>query len=263
MEARRPIARLYKGEVGWFRVENRPAVTQPTQPGSAQEARRLYDGRFALAPLEKQTVCPEVTGTGPVLILVHGIGGDGHEWIPVLPVLDRLGPSQQYMYRWFFPKERKELVDGLVRGIEQLARCNPSRRVLVLAHSAGGVLCSFAASLIRVPPSGKVEIITVASPLAGSGTRSTLPVEDEETRFLLSLGGVIPGYPAAAPGVEVVHMRTRYPADEAMKPSSSGHQPNAPGAVVEGARTVELPDSVDHVTSLLFVATQLVERERL
>ncbi|MBS1151804.1 MAG: hypothetical protein H6Q89_3502 [Myxococcaceae bacterium] len=43
-----------------------------------------------------------------------------------------------------------------------------------------------------------------------------------------------------------------------MKPNSSGLAPNDPSAVVRGARVVELPNTVDHNTSLLYVARELV-----
>ena len=36
-----------------------------------------------------------------------------------------------------------------------------------------------------------------------------------------------------------------------------GHLPNAPTAIVQGARTIELPATVDHSTSLLYVAQEL------
>jgi pimeloyl-ACP methyl ester carboxylesterase len=272
-EARPPVARLYGGQVGWFQVEptlKLDSEGNPLLPGlSAADLRednrvsqllmRAYGQQFA--PVKLGSECPTAPADrrrGPVLVLVHGIGGDGLEWVPVVPTLAALDPVAIYMYRWFFPRERGELLDGLVNGLQALAACYPEAKLELVAHSAGGVLSSFAASRIALPEHSALRILTVASPLAGSGMRTGLDVEDDNTRFLMHLGGVIPGYPEAAARVSVVHLRTQWPADSAMKPNSAGYSPNDPSAVVKGARLVELPDTVDHDTSLLHVARELV-----
>src|SRR5439155_1274890 len=105
---------------------------------------------------------------------------------------------------------------------------------IVLGHSAGGVLAAFAASRVELgEPPHPVDIITVASPLAGVGARPAVDETDDETWFFNDLGATHRAYPAAKPGVHVLHLRTLYPADRVMKPTRGGYSPNAISAVVK------------------------------
>jgi pimeloyl-ACP methyl ester carboxylesterase len=273
IETRPPVARLFKGDVGWFEVTTGltldaagnpvlPAVTPEVlaeNPSVKKLLLKTYAEQFAESQLDGR--CGAAASAGVVFILVHGVGGDGLEWLPVVPTLAKAGPRAMYMYRWFFPRERGELLDALVSGVERIAACHPGSRLVLLAHSAGGVLASFAASRFRVPEGTALEVLTVASPLAGSGMRADFELDDD-TRFLLQLGGVIRGYPAAAPRVRVTHLRTDWPADAAMKPSSKGYRPNDPAVRVEGAEVIDLPASLDHSTALLHAAEELASGRR-
>ena len=71
------------------------------------------------------------------------------------------------------------------------------------------------------------------------------------------LGSTRHGYPAASPGVTVVHLRTQYPADQVMKPSRAGYAPNAISASVKGAKVLDLPDTLDHDDALMYVAREI------
>jgi len=107
-------------------------------------------------------------------------------------------------------------------------------------------------------PDGWVTVLTVASPLAGTVSRSGNAGGAEEATVMLDLGSAIAAYPEAARGVRVLHLRTQYPADSVMKPSL-GRTPNDPSIGVPGARQVNLPDTLNHMTALHYVAERVAD----
>ncbi len=261
------IARV---ETGWFAVEPRlsvdengavllpPAVTLADEDDAPYMERLMRAHRSQYHRVELDEACPATKGPGTVFVLVHGIGGEGSEWVSVIPTLARAQPSAIYMYRWFAYAERGKIVAGLVDGVQQLARCHPDSRIIVLAHSAGGVLAAFAASRLHLATRPyPVTLITVASPLAGVGARPEIENADDHMHFFNDLGTTHRGYPAASSGATVLHLRTHYPADAVMAPTRAGYSPNALSAVVKGARVLDLPDTLGHDDSLLYVARQL------
>jgi len=277
------ISRRITGPVGWFQVENTFALgpdggaTLPPKPSELSEAEEAdYDegdaievrlkARFerAMTPMvvDAETPCPAITGNmgkpppGPVYLLVHGIGGAGPEWYPVLALLDRTHPAAMFMFRWQMTQDRSTILDTLTPGMNRIIACYPNHPITVLAHSAGGVLMAFEASRLTVGE--HVLVYTVASPLAGVGYRSAVEEDDDNTRFLNDLGAARKTYSAAAPNVEVVHLRTSYPADHVMKPNRFGRPPNQRGVGVENAREVDLPEDIGHDDSLIYVARQIL-----
>ncbi len=226
----------------------------------AQRMKGVYRAQFL--PVRLDAECSELPsgpgGKGPLYLLVHGVEGDGVEWWPVIPTLERAHPARQFMYRWMPNAQRGELVDGLVKGVNRLTACFPEASpIVLLAHSAGGVISSFAASRLQLQPGQQLHLLTVASPLAGVGYRKG-GEDDDETRLINDLGTAQTQYPAAAPHVHVTHFRTQYPADAVMKPNMFGHPPNKRGVGVAGAREVDLPETLGHDPSLLYVAKELV-----
>jgi alpha-beta hydrolase superfamily lysophospholipase len=155
--------------------------------------------------------------------------------------------------------ERGHLLDLLVKGLDRVAQCYPNNHVVVLGHSAGGVLLAFAASRFTIAgdTTRRVDVLTVASPLAGVGLRGGIDVDDDDTHFFNDLGAVRGGYPAAAPSVFVTHLRTQYPADTVMEPNRMGYAPNAPEAVVKGATVIDVPATLGHDESLVWAARQI------
>ena len=225
------------------------------------EPEQAYDALFSeVALLEPGAPCPKVEAgkEGDVLVLVPGLPSDGREWWPALLQLSRTHPQAIFMFRWSADKKRDTLVDALTRGLDRLAACMVgAKRIRVIAHSAGGVLASFAAGRMRLPPKApRVEVLTVASPLAGTAIRSE-ETPDPEASFVIELGGTYPPYPGPAQGVMVIHFRTHAPADPDMRPSRSGHSPNDPQVGVRGAREVDLPEALGHGEALAYVCAQL------
>jgi hypothetical protein len=270
----RPVTRLMsraQGESKWFRVVPGPVVTTVNEDVRREQDEQLerYEQQFSLLWLERDTSCAALTGrqapgTAPVYILVHGIGGDGPEWWPVIPTLDQTHPSAIFMFKWSPAGQHRELLETLTAGVLRISECYPNAAPLVvLCHSAGGVIASFAVHEFKVPqlPSGpRLHVLTVASPLAGTGYRSGQDNQDDESdlRLIYELGAAQVGYQAAPYGVSVIHFRTQFPSDKVMKPNMFGHIPNERGIGVAGAREVDLPAELTHESSLLYVAQELV-----
>ncbi len=239
---------------GWFEVD-------------ARAAERPYAARFFPATLQRTEGCeglPPPEGEGPVLVLVPGVHGDGPEWEGLIPRLSMLAPASVYMFRWVPYDARDALVERLAEGLTRLARCSPEREVIVLAHSAGGVLASYAAGRLALPlrtgERPRLVVLTVASPLAGTQLFSSPLAEGRaQPSFFFDLGAEIFRYPPSGPGVEVYHLRTQYPADRVMRRTPLGGLPNDRSVKVPGARQIDLPPSIGHVEALGYVAQRLVD----
>jgi len=264
------VQSLARVETGWFAVEPRltideqgavmlPPATSLDQEDPApymERLRRAHKSQFHRVDLD--AACPAAAGSGTVYVGVHGIGGEGTEWVGVIPTLARTRPAGLYMYRWFAYDVRGSIVKGLVDGVQKLARCHADSPIVVLSHSAGGVIAAFAASRFQVSwRTEPITIVTVASPLAGVGARPEIEDAGDDMHFFNDLGTTHRSYPAASPGIRVLHLRTHYPADAVMKPTRAGYSPNALSAVVKGSRVLDLPDTLGHDDSLLYVAREL------
>lgn len=226
-----------------------------------------YEARYAPLPLDQEAPCDRVApgpASAPVWVLVHGVGGDGAEWVPVL---DALGPTQTagvYLYRWVPYDDLHAVGERFAAGVNRVLACRPDAEVRVIAHSAGGVVASWGAAGLVVPDGARVELLTVASPLAGTRPRERNGDGRPEARIMLDLGSAITAYPAAPPRVSVAHLRTSPPppdapelGDSVMVPSA-GRLPNDPGVGVPGARQVDLPPELTHLGALAYVVERLV-----
>lgn len=225
------------------------------RPGALPQHRR-YATRFDALTIEPKLECSrlheaaDAEPDAPVLVVVHGLGGAGPEWDDALSMLQRSHPAATYVYRWESLERREEILRRLTLGLDSLAGCL-HRRIIVLAHSAGGILSSLAASKVELPADVQLEVVTVASPLAGTMARP----EEKSPFFLFDLGSRLAPYQPASDNVKVVHLRTSWPADRWMKPGRDGVKPSA--ASVPGATVVDLPDELSHVGALLWVANRI------
>ena len=105
--------------------------------------------------------------TRTLVVLVHGAFGFGSEWAPVLDAL-RAAPATEFVaYRWpggwgglYGPAGRLAAV--LQRALDDAP---PTlTEVLVVAHSAGGVITQIAAGALRVRPGLRLTVVSVAAP---------------------------------------------------------------------------------------------------
>lgn len=240
------------GSSGWLQVD----------PPSRQVAAR-YDDRFHIVPLDAPGFSCASVGLPPeglVVVLVHGLKGDGAEFEEALPLIAASKPAGMFMFRWVPFDKLEPIANRFSAGISALAACRPSGEILVLAHSAGGVVISTGASAIVLPESAKdgaVKMLTVASPLAGTMNRARTAGRNE-SRFLLDLGTRFREYAPAGRGVRTVHLRTQFPADQVMKPQGE-FAPNDRAVGSPGAPQVDLPAELGHVESLTWVAKKVAD----
>lgn len=240
--------------VGWYRAD---------KPPPEEDA---YDARFETIVLSSDGPCDPVTArqgeaSHPVIVLVPGIGGDGAEMRKALPLVMGAKPASVFMFRYGPFEQRDALAEQLAVGISRLAACIPdgAGRILVLAHSAGGVLASHAVSRVKPPESYRgdwLTLLTVASPLAGTDRVPPGRNTPEQRPLMLELGIKITEYPKPVFGVHVVHLRSSAESDEFMRPSGT-HQPNDPAVGVPGAPQIDLPVKLDHSEALVFVAKKI------
>ncbi len=239
-----------RGKSGWFRADRPPKTPD------------AYQDRFEMLALGSYGLpCEELErrqrdASKPIIVLVHGISGDGAEMEASVPILMDWGPASLFMLRWMPYEDRDGVAARLASGLNQLAQClsGSSGRILVIAHSAGGVVASHAASLVRSP----VVIFTVASPLAGTGHLPGDPEGRQQRMLARDLGTAIASYPPAAPGVRVVHLRSFAPSDSVMEPRD-GHLPNDPRVGVPNAPQIDLPSDLDHTQALIHVVRRVVD----
>ncbi len=239
------------GVAGWFTVDDKSVLA--------------YPARFTKLPMDDLEDCPSLLQklgpTSLVVVLVHGVKGDGTEMLAPMESFPKLPPHTLLMYRWAPWLTRDTITEELALGINRLSRCLAGRapRLLVIGHSAGGVVCSYAAHQLRPSPEVPVTIVTVASPLSGSNWRRRNEGDREEATFMLDLGSDIRGYPAPGAGVTVLHLRTNAKSDQVMEPGPNGHLANDPAVGVPGAEQIDLPDTLTHDGSLAWVVERLVE----
>lgn len=234
---------------GWAQID-RPGLERATN----------YQERFSHRPFDSDdATCAQLglAPTGPAVVLVPGIGGDRAEWEEAVAEISASRPAALFMFRWG-PMERLEaMTRDLALGLSTLLSCRPEEEVVVLAHSAGGIIASAAAPLVRAPPGDapRLKILTVASPLAGILSWRKPGIDGgPQTHFIVQLGARLTPYSAPAPGVAAVHLRTHYPADPVMRPAKN-FIPNDPAVGIPGARQLDLPADLGHDEALLAVAS--------
>jgi pimeloyl-ACP methyl ester carboxylesterase len=238
---------------GWAQID---------RPGGGGGVAARYHDRFSHHPFSAtHPGCGAlaVEPQGPVLVLVPGLRGDGQEFREALPLLAASRPGGLFMFR-FGPFEKLErMADDLALGLSRLLACRPAQEVVVLAHSAGGVLISTAVSRVQLPddsPRGALKVLTVAAPLAGMIGR--VNTAQGSPNFFLDLGRRFLSYPSAPAAVRAVHLRTSFPADPVMKPNGDFF-PNDLEVGIPDARQINLPAQLGHDEALLHVALKLAD----
>jgi pimeloyl-ACP methyl ester carboxylesterase len=234
---------------GWAQVAIRPVEN--------------YQDHFSHSPFgTAKPTCAELglKPEGPVLVLVPGIRGDGEEFEESLPILAASRPAGMFMFRWVLMEKLPGMASDLAHGISRLVACRPKQPVVVLAHSAGGVIVATAASKLVIPaqsPDDVVTILTVAAPLAGTMARERRDA-GRPPPLMIDIATHIRSYASAPRGVRAAHLRTAYPADELMEPSGD-FVPNDPAVGIPLARQIDLPPHLGHDESLIHVAYRLAD----
>jgi len=239
-----------KDGYGWFHS----TVTVQQRPYA--EGFELVAARIEEVPCERLSEDWR-PGRRPIYVVVHGAGGEGPEIQKSMPLLASGAPTALYVLRWSAWETQRKLVRRLARGVSHLARCAGDREVLVIAHSAGGVLAALAGGSIDAPlREGKpsVTLLTVGAPL--SGAIGHMPGRRQAAHFFFDLARPLE-YPEPAEGVRVIQLRTDLPGDVQMAPIF-GHPPNDPSVGVPGAPMIDLPTSLSHSAALYYVSHVIV-----
>lgn len=199
----------------------------------------VVDGEHAALP-------PLRPGTERLFVLVPGLLGYGWEWDRPVARL-RAAPHTDFVVFWWEPwgsvlRAAGELARVLRRA---LATAPPSvREVVVVAHSAGGLVTAHALAGLGAP-ARKLTLVTVGAPFAGMHICPWSEVDVLHAPLMLSVAARYHDYPPPPPGVEVIEYVTSYPADPVMHPYW-GRSAAPPDVGPAGARRIEVDPEFDH-----------------
>jgi hypothetical protein len=165
--------------------------------------------RCHVVPTVEPRRLPEVPPGAPALVvLVPGAFGFGTEWAETVRELAR-ARLPFFVYWWHRPRRSPSLTAEDLRAILQAALDRSSvPELCVLSHSAGGLLASYAARGLRVPPGRRVSVHAIAAPREGTRVSHYAPDERPNTPLGLAVGGVQPDYPPPPAGVTIVEYHT-------------------------------------------------------
>lgn len=146
---------------------------------------------------------PIPAGAHTLVVLVHGAFGFGDEWDPVVAALRAQPGFAFFAYRWPGPwagTPRRAV--ALAQTLQAALDTSPPSvtEVIVLAHSAGGMIAHYAARQLRVPPGRRVVVALLDAPYA---INIAPPVEETRpnTPLGLAVGRTQPRYPPLPAGV--------------------------------------------------------------
>jgi pimeloyl-ACP methyl ester carboxylesterase len=160
--------------------------------------------------LTRPSVAPPPLAGRVRVVLVGGGFGFGDEWRPVIAAL-RATHADFYVFAWPGPfRDPPGHAQALVRLLQHDLDRAPLERLVILAHSAGGMLGGWVVRKLRVPPGKQVFLAAIAS---GREMNFAPYVPDEKvnTPMGMAMGGERPPIPPIPPGVTVVQYRTENP----------------------------------------------------
>jgi pimeloyl-ACP methyl ester carboxylesterase len=199
-------------------------------------------------------------GTERLFVLVPGMLGYGWEWEAPMARL-RKTPGVDFVVFWWQPwgsvdRAAREL-RAVLRGAAESAP--PSvREIVVLAHSAGGVVAAHAIGRLPSPPRA-LTLVTVGAPFAGMHICPWSETDVLHAPLFLSIAAVYHDYPAPPAGVRVVEYVTSYPADPVMHPYW-GRSAAPPEIGPAGRRRISVDPALDHNFVLDRVMADLLGR---
>ncbi len=199
--------------------------------------------------------------TTRLFVLVPGLLGYGWEWTEPVKRL-RASRHTDFVVFWWDPWDSVERAAGeLDRVLERaLVEAPPSvREIVVVAHSAGGLVAAHAVGRMPPPPR-KLTLVTVGAPFAGMHICPWSEVDILHAPLMLSVAAIYHQYPPPPPGVDVIEYVTSYPADPVMHPYwGKSAAPSDVGPV--GARRIEVDPKLDHNFVIDRVMADLLPRQ--
>ena len=200
----------------------------------------------AVVDVERQRLPTLKPGTERLFVIVPGLLGYGWEWDAPVARL-RATPGVDFVVFWWEPwgsvdRAARQLDAVLTRA---LADAPPSvREIVVVAHSAGGLIAAHAIGRLP-PPARKVTLVTIGAPFAGMHICPWSEVDIIHAPLMLGVAAVYHKYPPPPPGVDVIEYITKYPADPVMHPHW-GTTPSRSDVGPAGARRIEVDPKLDH-----------------
>lgn len=204
---------------------------------------------------------PVPAGTRTLFVLVPGLLGYGWEWNGAQIALGQLDAASVLVYEW----DPWASLHGASRRLAEhcrflLRRLPPSvRRVVVIGHSAAGLLVVRAAGELSPPPGVQLEVLAVGAPLAGMGINPWSPLDLTKTVLPIALSGSFARWPEPAAGLRLRIFPTG-PSDPVMRPRL-GHDPGDRRVLPPGAELTPLPRELDHNVALSYLARRIVAEE--
>lgn len=200
-------------------------------------------------------------GTQTVYLLVPGLLGYGWEWDAAQAEFARLPDTVTLVWSWDPWRSLAQSGDDLTRHIEYLARRLPAsvQRLVVVGHSAAGLLLLWASSRVQVPDKLGLTMVSIGAPLAGQGFNPWCGYDDRRTPLPIALGSKFSLWPSPAAGVKLIVFATG-PRDPVMA-SHFGHDPGDRAVLPKEADIIALPSSLDHNLALGEIAKQLRQQE--
>lgn len=269
-------------------ASNPPPIGRRPPPCPAAPAARPADARWLALSLTLASLagcrytairdqCPSCTvvsrqqprsplppGTRRLFVLVPGLLGFGWEWDQPLVHLRAVPAAAIEAFDWRPGSSAARVGRDLAEVVDAALREAPSlEQVVLVGHSAGGLLTARAAALVHVPAGKQVLVVNVGTPYAGlHATPLEGPVDGWWSPLTLSIGGVFTAasYLPLAPRVTVESWVTPWPGDPVMKPRF-GHHPDDPRVGPPGPR-FPAPAGTDHNHVLGAVVEQLAARLR-
>ncbi|MSP60023.1 MAG: hypothetical protein EXR72_06715 [Myxococcales bacterium] len=205
-------------------------------------------------------------GTRAVFVLVPGMLGYGWEWDQPKALLDAAPATVTQVFSWSPWSSLGRVAEDFAHGMNALSARLPEsvERVVIIGHSAGGLITAFAAPLLIAPPGRRILVVNVGAPYPGM---HTTPFDSQGdvlwAPFVFALGDELKKYPAPAARIDFESFVTAWPGDPVMQPRF-GHHPDNPGVGPPGPRR-RLPSGIDHNHVLEVVIRELLARrnERL
>ena len=134
--------------------------------------------------------------------------------------------------------------------------------LLVVAHSAGGLVVAYGATRLDIPKRARtgpaLYVMTVAAALAGMDDHPPNPGARPKPASCSTSETHMTEYPVAPMSMASVHLRTQYPGDQVMKPTAQ-HAPNDPKVGIPGARQIDLPARLTHGGARKYVAEKIAD----
>lgn len=197
--------------------------------------------------------------TREVFLLVPGLLGYGWEWNEVQVALAQRPQAAVLVYDWDPWVSVMVASERLQQHLKHLLKRRPAsvRRLVVIGHSAAGLLVLQAASRLVVPAGLAVEMLSVGAPLAGNSYNLYAGADNLRSPLPMALAGTFTRWPEPAPGVKLSVYVTG-PLDPVMKPRF-GHDPGDPRALPKAARLFRLPHTLDHNLALAVVVRSLLQ----